>query len=209
MADTSFSGWAIDNSVSSLVDADGVSNLLEFVLGLDPGREDGSRIEAALFAAAPQLELRFNKQASALDDSVVYSVSVAETLGAWNSVGAVGTDSSLLVDTSEQIHARAFGATNAFMRLVVLAPTSASLASFSVQAARKEIRLAANHSDSGRNRYDISEFEFKKCPFPKWSSICLSRAVSSRSISASVICNCPIVALSFKNPRQRSFIFSW
>lgn len=144
LADTSYSGWAIDNSVSTSTgsddDGDGISNLLEFALGLDPGRKDASRMAVAEFSTGPDVELQFNKQTSALDDGVIYSLEVSDSLSTWDLAGGIGTDSTLLVDTDNQVHARAFGANKAFMRLALSAPASAMSASAYAQFAHREFR---------------------------------------------------------------------
>lgn len=116
-----FESWALENGVTGGLlgdsDNDGIANLIEYALNLNPAGSDGS---AGTFDPATRV-LSFAKRPEAVENAdVVYSIEESDDLGvtdAWTEVSSYTTNDSNTISLTLPT-----GKTTTFARLVVLKP---------------------------------------------------------------------------------------
>lgn len=123
-APDNYSQWAAARSVTGTPagddDHDGVANVIEFMLGLNP--KVSSTLPAAV-AGTNGLTWTLTKQAPALADGLIYQVKSSSNLVSWLNAGSAGSGSTVLQDSSSSLVVRLNpGAPARFMRLEVAIP---------------------------------------------------------------------------------------
>lgn len=130
---TNYEQWAttngIDDGPDGDDDADGIDNVIEFMLGLNP---NAPSVLPAPVVAANGLTWTLTKNAQAVADGLVYQIQTGSNLSTWLAAGAANSGSTVVTNNATTISVRLnSGGGRRFMRLKVdSSPVSGEAASF-------------------------------------------------------------------------------
>lgn len=143
-AATNYTQWASTNSVDlgpeGDDDADGIKNVIEFMLGLNPNASSTLPVPVR---GANGLTWTLTKNAQAVADGLVYQVQSSTDLMNWANAGAAGSGSTVVTNTAGSLVVRLnSGAARRFMRLNVNStPVAGNVATFIPMEADTEPRV--------------------------------------------------------------------
>ncbi|MEM9478364.1 MAG: hypothetical protein AAGA58_01740 [Verrucomicrobiota bacterium] len=104
-----FVAWSLHNTSTASIhgddDDDGLSNILEYMLGLEVDEPDLSAVPGPVLSV-DGLQVTCPKQANALADGLRYGFEVSKDGKAWMNAGTVGSGSTLVADNDEVVIAR-------------------------------------------------------------------------------------------------------
>ena len=118
VTESNYSIWAGDHDLTGGPedddDGDGISNIIEFVLNLNPG--EPSQLPAPTWSASG-LTWSFSKNTAAAEDGIEARIEISDNCGLWSPAGTNGS-SVILTNTNSQLSARLnSGLAGCFMRL--------------------------------------------------------------------------------------------